>query len=89
MTGPEHYREAERLAQWAGGYPEDEQPDNAHIQAAQIAQVHATLALAAAAAIGSTDLPSGDWDDWRFVASAGHAGRIPGSEREARYEGEQ
>ena len=73
MTGPEHYREAERLLDLA--------PDQMLVARAQ---VHATLALAAAAAIGSSDLPSGDWDDWRFVASAGHAGRIPGSEREVR-----
>ena len=52
MTGPEHYREAERMAQWAGDYDEEAQPDNAHIQAGQLAQVHALLAVAAATALG-------------------------------------
>lgn len=66
MTGPEHYREAERLAQWAGGYPEDEQPDAVHIQAAQIAQVHATLALAAVGAIGTLHSPA-QFAAWRAV----------------------
>lgn len=64
MTGPEHYREAEWLAQWAGGYPEDEQPDNMHIQAAQIAQVHATLALAAASVIAALHSPA-QFRAWR------------------------
>ena len=79
MTGPEHYRQAEAMAIAALDY--DGQPETHHVQLGQLAQVHAMLALAAATAIGNPDLPSGDWDDWRFVASAGHAGRIPGSER--------
>jgi hypothetical protein len=86
MTGPQHYQEAERLiiaanqrltaddSQWL-------QTPARRTELRAEAQVHAALALAAATAIGSPDLPSGDWDDWRFVASAGHAGRIPGSER--------
>jgi len=88
MTGPEHYREAERLT--AVVTKPDALSGNRLLQPGDhrdvlaLAQVHATLALAAATAVGSTDLPSGDWDDWRFVASAGHAGRIPGSEREVR-----
>ena len=45
MTGPGHYREAERLAGIASGY--DGQPSNHHVQAGQLAQVHALLALAA------------------------------------------
>jgi hypothetical protein len=45
MTGPEHYQEAEKLLGYAGEY------DTAQKSAAQMtaaAQVHATLALAAA-----------------------------------------
>jgi hypothetical protein len=56
MTGPEHYREAERLAQWAGDYEEGAQPDTVHVQAGQLAQVHALLALTAA----TVDLDDGD-----------------------------
>lgn len=49
MTGPEHYREAERLLeQWRG---EDER-DLIPLDFAE-AQVHATLALAAAMALRS------------------------------------
>lgn len=79
MTGPEHYRYAEILLDEAGDA--ENGSDHERYLVAK-AQVHATLAVAAATALGSADLPSGDWDDWRFVASAGHAGRIPGSERE-------
>lgn len=72
MTGPEHYREAERLATaWQDAIndlPEDRdemrgQLAEGHVIAAQTlaaAQVHATLALAAVAARGRT---SGD-DPW-------------------------
>jgi mannose/cellobiose epimerase-like protein (N-acyl-D-glucosamine 2-epimerase family) len=47
MTGPEHFREAERLllAEWPASGREDRQI------AVATAQVHATLALAAATAI--------------------------------------
>ena len=54
MTGPEHYREAEKWAQIAS----NSNPELAVANAA-VAQVHATLALAwatAAAALGS------DWE---------------------------
>jgi hypothetical protein len=48
MTGPEHYREAERLL----GLATDPQSTNPFLQA-QAAQVHATLALAAATAVAA------------------------------------
>ena len=54
MTGPEHYREAERLIEEAK-FASDE-PENTiwtFAEAAQAAQVHATLALAAATALGN------------------------------------
>ena len=81
MTGPQHYAEAEEHLAWAASIETDGHDDGMSAWHQRQAQVHATLAAAAATAIGSPDLPSGDWDDWRFVASAGHAGRIPGSER--------
>ncbi|MFJ2675076.1 hypothetical protein [Streptomyces sp. NPDC087525] len=47
MTGPEHYREAERLVQLATRHPDS---SNATLLTAA-AQVHATLALTAATAM--------------------------------------
>jgi hypothetical protein len=69
MTGPEHYREAERLAKLASDY--DGLPNNHHIQAGQLSQAHATLALAAATALvmgdnGNTPLRA--YDAWAEVA---------------------
>ena len=58
MTGPEHYREAERLL--VG------QPTNAILA---IAQVHATLALAAATGIDGGYLEETAWD---HVAGTDH-----------------
>jgi hypothetical protein len=43
MTGPEHYKEAERLLEWA-----DTQPTKIISAALYAAEAHATLALAAA-----------------------------------------
>ncbi|MGW0131942.1 hypothetical protein [Streptomyces sp. NPDC003299] len=75
MTGPEHYREAERLAQSlktpnGAIYIE---PGNEQVSA--IAQVHATLALAAATAMGApvdgeadSGLPARDRTAWYEVA---------------------
>ncbi len=49
MTGPEHYQEAERMLAVAEGYGI---PDQRGRDLAALAQVHATLALAAATAAG-------------------------------------
>lgn len=59
MTGPEHYREAERLANQANHftYGDGADPVTGAALAAE-AQTHATLALAAAvAATGMTGMP--------------------------------
>lgn len=55
MTGPEHYREAERLADHAHHftYGDGADPVTGAALAAE-AQVHATLALAAATALTSS-----------------------------------
>jgi len=71
MTGPENYRAAESiLANLKGS-------DGAIRTAVQIAQVHATLAQAAATALGrysfETGLPIPDRDAWYRVASEGPA----------------
>lgn len=60
MTGPEHYREAERLARLAQG----QNYEAAAVTLAD-AQVHATLALAAATV--AINLPISD-AVWREVA---------------------
>ena len=64
-TGPEHYREAERLLYLAQG--------EAWPAAAQLAHVHATLALAAATALstagGDQQLPAKDRTAWLDTAS--------------------
>ena len=73
MTGPEHYREAEQLL--------NEADDDSTIVPADLiaqAQVHATLALAAATALvagddGRTGLS--DYDAWSEVASTAAAQR--------------
>ena len=65
MTGPEHYREAERLMRMAA------QTENSKLatDCQQAAQVHATLALAAATALG-LDLGVADYEAWHAAASA-------------------
>lgn len=66
MTGPEHYREAERLLAVAQEY----RSDGAHVTAGARmgeAQAHALLALAAAMALQPYN-DSHDWSQWRRVA---------------------
>jgi hypothetical protein len=71
-SGPEHYSIAEQLLAEADGVlrPNDE----GHCEADRLiaaAQVHATLALAAATALGHLDegMPLTDRDDWYNAAS--------------------
>ncbi|MFJ6566556.1 hypothetical protein ACIQNU_03995 [Streptomyces sp. NPDC091292] len=73
MTGPEHYREAERLLGQATDNDGDVQTDDrmtTNILAA--AQVHATLALAAVTAGQQVrpGKPSADRDAWAAAAIA-------------------
>lgn len=85
MNGPEHYREAERLLhyQYTNGVGSTVEPDSEVIS---LAQVHATLALAAATAMFG--FPGGptvrDTAAWENAASAKHtpppADRIAGPE---------
>lgn len=61
MTGPEHYRRAEELAAKADEYlGQGEGQDSAAVWAA-VAQIHATLAVAAATALGTRDPDDRDW----------------------------
>lgn len=62
-TGPEHYTSAENWlfkAQHHDARGDGETPESC----AALAQVHATLALAAATAMGLDDMPTADWDQW-------------------------
>lgn len=74
MTGPEHYREAERLIVEARevDVAADDLDLKAALWALSAAQVHATLALAAATGLGHAgfDEPGPDTYAWRRVASA-------------------
>lgn len=69
MTGPEHYREAERLIT-PGAYDETGE-EGLLARDIALAQVHATLALAAATAIATIDeMTIRDGDDWHAAAGA-------------------
>ena len=71
MTGPEHYREAERLLTESQTItrPNDEGPCEADRMIAE-AQAHATLALAAATALGATGsgMDLADYKAWDQAA---------------------
>jgi hypothetical protein len=72
MTGPEHYREAEQLL---GARRSGESAEEAASRLAE-AQIHATLALAAATALNGKD----DHLAWQETAS-GMTGSRPQGER--------
>lgn len=67
-SGPDHYREAERLIEEANrvGHHDPQRGDGILLAA----QVHATLALAAATAINcaNDDVPRLDWAHWTAAA---------------------
>ncbi len=63
MTGPEHYREAEQRMR-ASDWQRQEGFLKTAMHEAVMAQVHATLALAAATALNSHT----EWSAWREVA---------------------
>ena len=69
MTGPQHYRQAEAdlgSAERSGDYGSEQEAFYL-----RRAQVHATLALAAATAVSSnSEMPVPDSDAWISVASA-------------------
>ncbi len=71
MTGPEHYREAERLLE------EAHESEIFQYKRLHEAQIHATLALAAATALSGADgSETWDYSDWLTVTGAG-AGSKP------------
>ena len=63
MTGPEHYAEAERLLALADRHTRGVTYDHEWALTLNAAQVHATLALAAATAVGTAGPDSHAWAD--------------------------
>lgn len=73
MTGPEHYAAAEQHAGTAEELHAGDQPAMAEFYL-RLTEVHATLAVAAAAAINNADggLPGLDERAWRRAAGEGN-----------------
>jgi len=74
VTGPEHYQEAENRLLMA--WEDDRDPENVRHLVAE-AQVHATLALAAATALNDNGteadgggMPLADFNQWRETVGA-------------------
>lgn len=63
VTGPDHYAEAERLLALAGRHSRGATYDPEWMPALTAAQVHTTLALAAAAAVGTAGPDGRAWAD--------------------------
>ncbi len=77
MTGPDHYRKAEELTEKAHEYlGQGDGQESAAVWAA-VAQIHATLALAAATALGTTAADGRAWPTSPVPSSAA-AERSPG-----------
>jgi hypothetical protein len=79
VTGPEHYQEAERLLAVCAG---DQRGSSLDAVCTAAAQVHATLALAAATALAPAMVPGTavyDWHAWRKVAATKPDGEVPGA----------
>ncbi|MFJ9448214.1 hypothetical protein ACIRRH_41320 [Kitasatospora sp. NPDC101235] len=71
MTGPEHYREATRLAQMVKQHPDSSDA----VALATVAQAHATLALAAATAlINEESYSNAEYVAWQQVAGQPNGG---------------
>lgn len=63
MTGPEHFRMAEELAANAHDYLGQGDGQASAAVWAAVAQIHATVALAAATALGKRDIDNRAWAD--------------------------
>ena len=73
MTGPDHYRKAEELTATAHDYLGQGDGQSAAVWAA-VAQIHATLVLAAATALGTT---AADGRAWTEVAGTKFSAGVP------------
>ena len=74
MTGPEHYAEAERLLALADRHTRGVTYEQEWTLTLTAAQVHATLALAAATAVGTA---GADGHTWADVAATRLSARRP------------
>jgi hypothetical protein len=71
MTGPDHYRKAEELAAKAHEYLGQGEGQHSAAVWAAVAQIHASLALAAATALGTRAADSRAWADVAGTSDAG------------------
>ena len=78
MTGPEHFKAAEELLAYVELHDDDFTPEGRAAQIA-IAQVHATLASAAAAALMAVgDCTADDCREWLRAAGCAKPGQEAG-----------
>jgi hypothetical protein len=75
MNGPQHYREAERIMTELTLIQDGKTQEVGFPEAMALAQVHATLALAAAVAVKTTAAE----DAWAEAAGTRSSGRFHGS----------
>jgi hypothetical protein len=77
MTGPEHYAEAERLLALADRHTRGVTYDQEWTLTLTAAQVHATLALAAATAVGTAGPDGHAWADVAATKLASSKPKLP------------
>src|ERR1700758_3395513 len=77
MTGPEHYAEAERLLTLADRHTRGGTYDQEWMLTLTAAQVHATLALAAATAVGTAGPDGHAWADVAATRLSAHKPETP------------
>ena len=81
MTGPEHYAEAERLLALAGRHSSGATYGPEWALTLTAAQVHATLALAAATAVGTAGPDGHAWADIAATRRSAAKPETPGASR--------
>lgn len=79
MTGPDHYAEAERLLALAGRHSKGATYDQEWTPTLAAAQIHATLALAAATAVGTAGPDSRAWADVAATKPSTTGRQAPGA----------
>jgi hypothetical protein len=78
MTGPDHYTEAERLLALAGRHSKGATYGQEWTSTLAAAQIHATLALAAATAVGTAGPDSRAWADVAATKPSASEPEVPG-----------
>ena len=79
MTGPDHYAEAERLLALAGRHSKGSTYGQEWTPTLAAAQIHATLALAAATAVGTAGPDSRAWADVAATKPSASEPEAPGA----------